>query len=59
MPENKLTLTIEANNDAFHDSKEQEVARILRELADKIESGADEVILRDINGNRVGIAEFK
>lgn len=56
---NNLTVQIETTNDAFFDDRGAEAARILRELADKIEAGADEVILRDYNGNRVGTAEFK
>lgn len=56
---NILTVQIETTNDAFFDDRGAETARILRELADKIENGADEVMLRDYNGNRVGTAEFK
>ncbi len=48
---------IETGNAAF-DNDSDEVARILRELADKIcEDGCYQTIkLRDINGNTVGLA---
>lgn len=55
-------LTIDTTNAAFDDSPEQEVARILRELAKRIEArglpparGVD--VLRDTNGNMVGTFE--
>jgi hypothetical protein len=41
-------------NDAFHPSPSDEIARILRDLADKIEDKRCPVILRDINGNLCG-----
>ena len=53
-----LTVEIETNNAAFEDNCPQETARILRDLADRIEnglgSGQDSGALLDINGNRVG-----
>lgn len=52
-----FVLTIDTGNAAFDDSPAEEVARILREAADKIaEYGfADHAHnLRDINGNTVG-----
>lgn len=53
-----MTIEIEMNNAAFEDAPEREVARILRELADRVEvrgvGSVDEVRLRDINGNSVG-----
>ena len=53
------TLTIETGNDAFGSSvgeRNSEVARILREAADRIERGDHygDFTLRDYNGNRVG-----
>jgi len=61
--ENKLGLetviiAVNLQNSAFSDCAGSEVARILRELADKIEYRhtelGNEITLRDINGNRVG-----
>lgn len=54
-----IRITIETGNAAFGDTvseRDAEVARILREVADKLESpyGADDFTLRDHNGNRVG-----
>lgn len=41
-------------DDAFVDAPREEVARILRELAKKIEDGHGEGGVHDINGNKVG-----
>jgi hypothetical protein len=51
---------IATTNAAFEDDAAPfEIARILRELADRVESDPDDLIrLRDINGNRVGYATF-
>ena len=47
-------------NDAFADEPGQEIARILRDLADKVEENGlvEDVVqrIRDINGARVGFA---
>lgn len=53
----KAELTINMDNAAFENPSE--LARILRELADKIESNegvssGDKLVARDINGNTVG-----
>ena len=53
----KLTITINTENDAFEDNLQEEISRILHELADKIESGSCPMTLRDINGNHVGVIE--
>ena len=52
-------VTIETENAAFEgDDKCDEVARILRRLAQNVENmGLCEYVLRDINGNRVGNAQ--
>jgi CBS domain-containing protein len=42
------------DNAAFEDDPLEEVARILRAVADRIESGNDEGPVRDENGNTVG-----
>lgn len=50
---------IELGNDAFFAEHGQydptETARLLRHAAKQLESGASSGILRDINGNKVGI----
>ena len=51
----KFTVEIECDNAAFADEPYEELARILRELADDIEESCSASHpLRDINGNRVG-----
>lgn len=54
----RFTLTIATDNAAFDPNEggdvSGEVARILREVADKVESGRLEGVLRDINGANVG-----
>lgn len=53
-------LEIETGNAAFDDEgKAYEIARILRDLADKIENGAEAGSVRDINGNKVGSYEVR
>lgn len=55
-----LTITIDTGNAAFTGMAGLECARILRELAERIEGidvideDFDPIRLRDINGNRVG-----
>ena len=54
-------LTIACNNDAFYgEDKHAELARILREIADRLEEvgGLLGTTVRDINGNAVGTAKF-
>jgi hypothetical protein len=56
-----FTVNINMDNAAF-DEPDEELARILKELASKLESSgiwADGIALRDINGNKVGNAEVK
>lgn len=58
-----LTVTIETGNAAFHDDESgepsgHEAARILRELADRLEAGATDGKVRDYNGNTVGSFEL-
>lgn len=51
----KLSVLLETNNNnAFAEQPEQEVARILREAADRIERGDGDFSLKDINGNQCG-----
>lgn len=55
----RLEIKIDCDNAAF-EVREAELARILRKLADDIESGDDLacVTLFDVNGNRVGNAQL-
>ena len=53
----KFTVFIRTGNDAFQPDTREEIARILRELADKVESGGiPPHTLKDYNGNTVGTA---
>ena len=56
-----FTLKISTDNEAFTNDAGLEIARILRNLADKVESwpGANDfsIGLRDFNGNKIGSAE--
>ena len=55
----KFKVEIESGNAAFESFADKETARILRELADRIENtGDNEGVCRDINGNRVGEWSF-
>lgn len=47
-------LTIKTDNDAFSEDAGAEVARILREIAEKVENGSTGSGVLDYNGNRVG-----
>ncbi len=52
-------LSFRTDNAAFFDNMEGEIIRILRQTADRIETGGTipldtRIILRDINGNHVG-----
>jgi len=53
-----ITIKIDTNNAAFADGGQNEIARILRELADKVEErgtpGGTKAAIMDINGNKVG-----
>lgn len=53
-----FTLKIETDNAAFGDGnitdERYELARILREVAKRLESGEDSGAVRDVNGNKVG-----
>ena len=58
MSDSKFIVVIDTENSAFDEMSEMEVSRILKDLAQDIESGRDEVTLRDFNGNKVGHARF-
>ena len=49
-----FTLKLNTDNAAFSYDAAMEVARILREAANKLESGFTDTKLRDYNGNVVG-----
>ena len=41
-------------NAAFSEAREAEIARILREIAEKVERGSTQGKVYDVNGNNVG-----
>lgn len=55
-----LSVDIHSGNNALTSEPQAEAARLLREVADKIESGREGSTrpLRDINGGRVGSWSF-
>ena len=55
-----VVIKIETGNDAFQDGNEcYEVARILREVVDRLNTGDNtHMELRDTNGNTVGEMQF-
>jgi hypothetical protein len=50
----RITIVIETGNAAFEDSPTIEIARILRAMADRIESCGLPPVPRDANGNKCG-----
>lgn len=56
-----LKIEFETDNAAFDDAPEIEAARILRDLADKLESHGHYLSMnvRDVNGNTIGRIEFE
>lgn len=56
---NDIKIVIATGNAAFEEAgKENEAARVLRELADRLESGEQPNSLRDYNGNKVCRIEY-
>lgn len=49
-----ITIKFGTGSAAFDDDNPAEIVRILRELADRFESGNPPSVIRDINGNFVG-----
>lgn len=47
------------NSGAAFEKPREEISRILRELADRIENGENPQIIRDVNGNRCGLVTTK
>lgn len=57
-----ITITLHTDNSAFEEDPATEVARILEELARRYRFAGeieDTLYLRDINGNRVGVAKVE
>ena len=55
-----ININILTVNDAFEgDNLNYELARILRDLANKVEDNNIPYYLKDINGNRVGVVEVE
>lgn len=52
-----FTLNIDTKNAAFTDGGIYEIARLIRETADRLEDGHTTGYLRDYNGNHVGYWE--
>lgn len=58
MVDSAVRITIQTENDAFTgDNRGHEIARILRRLADRFETGAEPTKVMDVNGNCVGTVE--
>lgn len=53
-----IKIEIETVNSAFEGAEFNEVARILRELADNLDRYNEVQSLRDINGNKTGKVEY-
>jgi len=57
----KVRIGIRCDNAAFGGYSGMEIARILRNLAEQVEGSTNDdyesIILRDVNGNRVGTYE--
>jgi hypothetical protein len=49
-----ITITIKTDNAAFQDNRHAEVARILRDLANRLDRGFTFDRVQDVNGNAVG-----
>lgn len=55
----EIKIVIKTTNDAFKNFPENEVARILNDLANYLERGYEPICLLDINGNKVGKVDYK
>jgi len=55
----EFNMKIRSDNAAFSDGGGPEVARLLRQTADRIEAGHDYGRLMDYNGNGVGEWDFE
>ena len=52
-------ITMKTENAAFEDDRNMELARILRQIAERLENGEDAGRVLDINGNKVGSFEME
>jgi hypothetical protein len=50
-----FSLTVKLAGDAFHPDPLVELRRLLLDVAGRLEEGALEGVLRDVNGNAVGL----
>jgi hypothetical protein len=54
-----INIQFACDNAAFDSSPQDEIARILRDLADRVTKNpsllADDITIRDLNGNRIGL----
>jgi hypothetical protein len=53
-----LKIKIETKNAAFENQTFEECARILDEAVTKLRDGYDEIVLYDLNGNKVGYCKL-
>lgn len=54
-----MRINIKTDNEAFEADWRGEIARILRDLADRIESGRNPKAIHDFNGNKVGFVSYE
>lgn len=47
-------VSIECDNEAFDPRPNREIARILRDIADKVSQGNSDGVAMDANGNKIG-----
>lgn len=50
----EFRILFKIDNDAFVDGRDAEIARILRDVADRLDEGQSGGNVRDYNGNTVG-----
>lgn len=55
----QFIVTIECDNAAFSPDYSAEIARILRQIATKVEGSIDYGVVNDANGNRVAKFEYE
>lgn len=49
-----MNIEFDTGNDAFREDAQSEAARILRDIAQKVESGHESGAIKDVNGNTIG-----
>jgi hypothetical protein len=54
-----LRVQIKTDNDAFAGDGEQEVARLLRKVATRIQGGEFDGVIVDMNGNQCGAFDLR